>query len=220
MFVNLMTKVEKIFDFLIFCQCFFDFSLGNEQNCKIRIIDYDLNGKAQEEVDINKIANDFIFLVYGNYMIVWLGQIFDHTIKNEHRFKKMFLILSILFGLDRKYSLSDALKLFDQETKSTVIKNHSSVQFKINKKTKNLLVRVVDIPITKMIEGEMYLFILLFDFFCKKYNNAHKLLCTGCGKLMKAMADNNFSTSKSFQALAYEIIGTMAEDQWDIILEE
>ena len=110
-----------------------------------------------------------------------------------------------LFENVKKYNLSDVLSLLDQKTKNTVIEKHSTVQFKIHKVYKQLLVRVVNIPIAQETECQIYLFVILFDFFCKKYNNAHKILGTGCDVLM------NHSFNRPFPLIANKIIEVMME---------
>ncbi|MBU4369226.1 hypothetical protein KKG58_00500 [Patescibacteria group bacterium] len=112
MLTNLIKKIADK-DYLIFSQCFFDFISEGERNCKIRIVNYDLNGDVQKEEDMDKIVNDFYFLLYGNYMVVWLAQIFDDVItrKDNIFLKKMSSIFNILFDLNKKYNLSDVLSL-------------------------------------------------------------------------------------------------------------
>jgi len=225
MFSNIINKIADR-DYLLNSQCFFDFVSGGEQNCQIKILNYDLRGNIREEVDIGNLTNDLLFLLYGGYMFFWLAQILESGTginRNDPAFWNMWgpkLNPMFTVYLERNssgtihesiknYNLSDILSLFDQNTKVILTKKHSTVQFKIHKVYKNLLVRVINLPILSVnreIDGQLYLFVILFDFFCKQYINAHKILGTGCDVLM------NHSLNRPFPVIAYRIMEVMIDN--------
>lgn len=196
-------------DCLTVTEYFFNFISGGEQNCGIKVLSYDLRGDVQKEEDLDKVNNDFIFFaLYGCNMVVWLGQIFDSLSSmgnNESLLKKLTSIINILFNPKKKYDLSDALSLFSQDIKTTVIEGHATVQFKINKISKWQMVLVMNVPIGKEVECEMYLFVILFDFFCKKYANAYNLITYGCLSVIEEKKKVNPLEAKLAQVVAYEV---------------
>ncbi|MDP3934716.1 MAG: hypothetical protein Q8Q46_00610 [Candidatus Giovannonibacteria bacterium] len=221
MFANLLKKIADK-GYLIVFQYFFDFTSEGEQNCKIKVLSYDLNGDVRKEEDLDKIDaefkefSDFVFFtLYGSYIVVWMAQIFDNASSmrtSDSWLKKMASIINILFDSNKQYTLSDALSLFSQETKAIAIEKHATVQFKISPSTKGTIVRVINIPLAQELECQMYLFVILFDFFCKKYANAYNLMRYGWTKIMETKREINFSKSKSFQAIAYEVNGRIAHE--------
>jgi len=221
MFTNLIKKIVDR-DYLLFSQCFFDFTSGGEQNCKIQISSYDLNGNIQKE-DIGEITNDAHFLLYGGYLLLWLAQMMENETganRNDPAFwEKWGPIFDPLFTIGWKrneagkavddlnnYDLSNILSLFDQKTKTAVIESHAVVQFKIHKVYKALMVRVMNTPISQEIQCQKYLFVILFDFFCKNYTNAHKILGISCGVLMHHVFN------KPFPVIAYKMMEVMLEN--------
>jgi hypothetical protein len=213
MLTNILKQIADR-DCIIFSQYFFDFTTEGERNCKIRMVTYDFNGNIQKEEQIEKLTDDFHFFIYGSYMVVWLGQIFDYVNgrNNEEDFNKIFSILKILFYENKKsYTLSEALSLFNYRTKEAVIKNHATVQFKINKLTKGVFVRVIDAPLLQDFECQLYLFTILNDCFCKQYINAKKLLSC-CYKMLERRIIKEVPATKSCQAMAYELTRAMIMD--------
>lgn len=222
MLSNFIKKIADK-DYLLFAECSFNFISGGEQNCKVKIKTYDTNGSFMEEVSLDKIENDIHFLLYGGYMFSWLAQIIETGININRNwdnfYEKWSPMLSPLFNIklildDNKkavkdledYSLENILSNFRRNTKNIVIEKNSMVQFKINKIHRNLLVRVVNLPISEDLEGQIYLFVILYDFFVKNYYNAHKILGYGCDILM------NVSINRPFPLIANKIIETMIED--------
>ncbi|MDO8496242.1 MAG: hypothetical protein Q7S43_02195 [bacterium] len=227
MFTNLIKKIADR-DYLLFSQCFFDFTFGGERDCKIKIIAYDLKGNIREEVDMDNLTNNLHFLLYGSYIVSWLAQIFESE-NGVGRvittfWEKWGMVFDALFNVvgqtsrydsssgydsSKKYNLPYVLSLFDQKTKDAVIENHATIQFKIHKVYKNLLVRAVNVPIEQEIKGQIYLFVILFDFFCKKYVNAHQILGFGCSTLKNY---TNRNPHRSVRYVASKIIETMFDD--------
>jgi hypothetical protein len=171
------------------------------------MVTYDFNGNIQKEEQIEKITDDLHFFIYGSYMVVWLGQLFDNAIsrRDNDDFKKIYTILDVIFGENKKsYTLSEALLLFNRETKEATIQKHASVQFKINKTTRGTFVRVINIPLLQEFECQLYLFVILSDFFCKQYINAKELLDFSYHVLERRIG-KEVSESNPCQAIAHEV---------------
>jgi hypothetical protein len=177
MFTNFIKKLAYK-DYINFSEFFFDFTSGGERNVNIRVVNYDLRGNIRNEQGIDKGMSDVAFWIYGANMVVWLAQILDHvaTRRSDALFEKTNSVFNVLFSQNQKYELSDALSHIGNETKRTVIEKHATVQFKIALATKGTIVVVANVPITEDILCQTYLFIILFDYFCKNHPSAYLLL--------------------------------------------
>jgi len=202
MFLNLTKKILDR-NLLLKYQFFFDLISGGEENYKVQVLAYDCKGDVVGEENISSISNNYEFLsLFGNHMLIWLSQMFDEAVilADEYFCDKIMQIIKLLTIRDfvgGKYNLSELLSLFDQETKMTVVKNKVSVQFKINKVNKNLFVRIMNSPILQERECQLYLFIILFDFFVKKYPNAFKLMKDSSINLFHIVLGEEFQFSKT-----------------------
>jgi len=197
-------------DYIIFCSFSFNFTSGGEQNCEVKIFHHDLYGEVQEEVDFKNIQDDLPFWLYGNYMVIWLGQILDDLLSREEHLL-LVNICRIVNTLSRSsYELSDIFPLFDQKTKAAVIEKHIAIQFKFHKISKLGIVRTINAPILEDAKCQLYLFIILYDFFCKKYTNSSKLLRRGCCSLIGNL--KNVKPNQQFQVEAGHISAAIAEE--------
>jgi len=222
MFTNFLKKIADR-DYLVFSECLFDFTSNGEKNCEVRIFNYDTDGNIQKEENIDQLTNDTHFLLYGGYLLFWLAQILESRTgvnRNDPAFwNKWGPVLNPLFTLGfvrdssgaisqalSDYQLPDILAQFNQRTKMAVIDKHAIVQFKIHKVYKNSLVRVTNLPLDQEVDGQIYLFVILYDFFCKKYANAHTILGYSCDLLMSG------SFNRPFPVIAYKIMESLLEN--------
>ncbi|MFB6182021.1 MAG: hypothetical protein ABEJ24_03945 [Candidatus Magasanikbacteria bacterium] len=202
----MLQKIIEGSDFLrgysLFAECFFDFSGGGESGCTVKIVNHDNNNKSK----IDQFSNDLHFFTYGKYMPIWLGQIMDGINEHEARFYKYKLrpITKILFKKSEDYDLSEALSVFDEETKKMVIQNDASVKLKMQKNIQKPIVRVPAIPITNSLKGQLYLFVILFDYLCRSYEDGYKILKLACSSTLGFGVESN--RVEGFQEASYEVV--------------